>query len=422
MTKFSVLTIKHCDDLFSSRMKTTEQLANEMPELKLPRMRLTARSAYNQVLDYEMPPGNSSTRQVLELAESRGFSSHPADWIPYTRGDNQFASLYQPDVDWLSENGQTPYWEGNSLTRHSWDKFKPTSRRKAFRNLLNRDRAAVYDVMLNWNCHLPAATRLELLNEVDAGGMFYGNYPWQVTILKHYLLDKSKKVRELAATKLKRMAGLETAEDHAAELVKYFKVKDGTATSLLSPKDCITLMRNFYSTTYDVFASALGLHPHELARISTIDCLTKLMPLIASTPDVETRSIVATRLLDSNLQMDFIAPRVFKDLPLALWERGLRLTFHSNYIFAFVDFLGTEIGKMQTSLVCETKCYKQLTLTVINEVKDQKLPINKSWDPLRILGLAVNKESANDILNKAIDLGMNPNNPRLAMLRLNLAL
>jgi Family of unknown function (DUF5691) len=423
VTTDSVLTIKHKDGLSSKRMRTDEQLAAQIPDLALPRMGAKARAVFRDILGYEMPPGNGSTRNILSLAEARGFAAHPADWIPFTDGDGQFASLYQPEVDWLSENGYTPYWKGNSLTRDSWNNFKPTGRRWAFNNLQRNDRPAVYDIMLNWSSNLPAAIRLELLREVGAGGSFYGNYPWQVPVLKHFLTDKSEKVRALAEEKLKRMDGLETEEDHAAELVKHIKVENGIATYLRPPDNSVPWTQYFFSTRFDVLANALALHPHDLARMWSLEYLNStFMSFIVLTGDVETRSIVASRLLEANVGADNISMGIFRGLPRILWERGLRLTFQSNYIFSFVDFLGPEIGTLNVPLMRETRSYQLVAPSVTAEIKDRKLPVNKSWDPLRILGFGLNKEAAAEVLKEALALGMAENNPRLTMLKFNLAL
>lgn len=43
-------------------------------------------------------------------------------------------------------------------------------------------------------------------------------------------------------------------------------------------------------------------------------------------------------------------------------------------------------------------------------------------DPLRAVALVIDKRAASEALNEAIVLGMKPSNPRLTMLKLNMAL
>jgi len=82
-------------DYFAARsiMKVTEQIADEMPQLDLPRMTPEARNAFQAVLAHELLAGNGSVRDLLEFAKARGICAHPCDWVPSSESDNQFPDL-----------------------------------------------------------------------------------------------------------------------------------------------------------------------------------------------------------------------------------------------------------------------------------------------------------------------------------------
>lgn len=57
-----------------------------------------------------------------------------------------------------------------------------------------------------------------------------------------------------------------------------------------------------------------------------------------------------------------------------------------------------------------------------HQLKNKIKPVNNQYDPLRALALSVGKEAAQEAFDLALAAGMKPDNPRLTMLRFNLAL
>lgn len=66
--------------------------------------------------------------------------------------------------------------------------------------------------------------------------------------------------------------------------------------------------------------------------------------------------------------------------------------------------------------------YDCLEQTIREELATGKLPVNTSHDPVRVLGLLLDKNAAREALGQAIAIGMAEDNPRLNMLKLNLQL
>ena len=399
------------------------QLQVELPALALPPMTEAARAAFLAILEYEKPPANGSLADYLALAEARGFSAHPGDWVPDFKSPGQHLPLYQPWVDWLSENGLTTFHEANTLTGQNWDHWKPQPLGKAFRSLIRDDQDAAFELLRKMGPSQPASTRLLLLMQIDAGGSFSGNYPRQVPLLKYFLGDRSKKIRDAAEEKLKNMKGLETEEAHAAELAKHIKVAGGIVTYKVAPEPHASpFWVNWSCTTFDALADALGLSSQDLARHSNLEVLgSKFMFLVTSTGDVEARSIVASRLLDT-AGPDQLPTSLFTGVARPLWERGLQAVFKSNYWHVVQEFLGSKTGTLNSSQMHELVCYGSLEASVTRELEGGGLPVNTIYDPLRAVALCVDKAAAGEALEKAQSLGMKIDNPRLTMLKFNLAL
>ncbi|CCD95466.1 conserved hypothetical protein [Bradyrhizobium sp. ORS 375] len=362
------------------------ELASHLPELGLPCMSETARTAFRAILDHETPFGNGSLRDCLALAEARGFCAHPMDWIP-APNDWQYSPLYQPWVDWLSDNGVTEFHEGNRLTKDNWDRWKPKARLAAFKRLLRQDVKAAHDLAVALGSAAPASVRLGLLSSVGTTTLPPKSIPTQQSLLKHFLTDPSAKVRAAAEAAAKALGGLESGGP----------------------------------VTFDLLARERGVSSRDLAEQSDLTELGRdFLWLVVETGDVEIRSIIASRLLDLGQPPDPIA--LFAGLPRPLWKRGLRATFKSNYWHIVGEYLGPERGTLTAPQMGDWAPYKHWTKSVIAELKTGELPINETYDPLRALGLVVDKNTAREILHKAVALGMKDSHPRLTMLKFNLTL
>jgi len=405
------------------RYQADGQLASQLPELRLPRMNEAARAAFRAVLDHEKPTGNGSLVDFLALAEARGFCAHPSDWLPAFDDDPQHPQLYQPWVDWLSENGLTPFHEGNSLTAENWDRWKPRPRLRAFARMLREDQQSCFDLLMAVGPSQPAGTRLALLGEINAGGAFYGNFPRQVPMLRYFLADRSAKIRAAAEEKLKNMNGLETEEAHADELAKHLRVGDGSVTYREPPAPHTQpYSRHFACTTFDLLAKAIGLGSHDLARQSDLAKLgSDFMLLITLTGDVETRSIVTSRMLEQ-FPPDHIPSHAFREVARPLWERGLRAQFDSEYPSSVLEFPSAKAGSLDIALIRQIKHYSRMTPSVVQERERGELPVNNMYDPLRILALVASKDAASEMLQEARTAGIAESNPRLTMLKFNIAL
>lgn len=391
-----------------------------LPDLGLPRLGPHARAAFRAVLRNEKPTGNMSLDDILRLIEARGYVVHPADWIPRPSGTNHFPPRYAIWSEWLAAWGYWPYTEVVPLTLKNARRFRRDDLRKAFRNLYQKDRAEAYDLLLQLADTAPEQTRYLLLDTVGGGGGFYGNYPSDVPILRRFSNDPSEKVRDLVRKRLRNMEGLETVEAHAEHIAWHLDVQGDRIVASKPEYAKKVLLKNFACTTVEALASQLGLSPLDMIGRWDRDLFaTDFWLLIVRCDDVAIRSAYAERRLQDGQE---VTPLLLRGVDPPLWERGLRSTFQSPYIFSPFRFLGEKMGTMDATTMQELAAYKSMKASVLQELKTGKLPVNISYDELRVLGLTVDKTAAAEVLREALALGMREDNPRLSMVKLNLAL
>jgi hypothetical protein len=105
-----------------------------------------------------------------------------------------------------------------------------------------------------------------------------------------------------------------------------------------------------------------------------------------------------------------------------LWERGLEAYFQSTQWNSVQDYLGRERGHLNPEQMHRLSAFESIRDRLAHELKKKIKPLNNQYDPLRAVALSVGKDAAQEAYNLALAAGMKPENPRLTMLRFNLAL
>ncbi|UWQ02838.1 hypothetical protein K3X44_05825 [Aliiroseovarius crassostreae] len=390
--------------------------ALRLPDLGLPRMSPEARMAFAAALQNE----SAAIYDLLRLAAARGFTVHPRDWVPKPTDRPRYPDLYRPWAVWLAEKAYTRYSAAVPLTPENTQKFRRRARNQAFENLYRDDRAAAYDLLIRLAEIHDEDVRCDLLNEIGGRGLFNGNYPWDVPILKHFQNDPSEKVRDFVTKRLQAMAGRETVGEVANRIAQLLEVKGAQIVAAQPAYSEADLFVARYCTTVEALADAVGLTATEFARRLDFDLMkSDFWYAITTTGSVEVRTIAAERMIAAGHNGE---RGLYRDLPRSLWEQGLRATFQSPYMFAVNDFLGPDIGTIDATMMRDLGAYQAMEPSVLGELETGELPVNTSHDPLRVLGLALSRSAAEQVLKEAIDLGMAQDNPRLLMLKYNLQL
>lgn len=400
-----------------------EALAAALPGLALPCMGEAARAALRVVIPLEVPYTNQDLKDCLALAEARGFSTDPRDWVPDFKTPGRHLPLYQPWVDWLTDHGLTPIHAANTLTAENLSRWTPAALRGAFSGLAHNDRAAAADIVFQHSGALPTGHRAAILGTLFAAGSFSGSYPWQVPLIRHFLNDRAAKIRDSARDMIDRMEGLETEAAHAAVLARHLTVSSGRVSyAERSDNRFSPFFRHWASTTFAALAEALGLTPAQLAHGAELEFLDgQFQALATASDDTEVRTILVRRLLATRGGEE-IALHMFRGLDPGLRERGLQAYFKTAYLNSLQEFLGPERGHLTPAQMHEMGAFENIETWLARHLKERKLPVNRQYDPLRAVALSVGKEAAQEALEFALAAGMKPDNPRLAMLRFNLAL
>lgn len=413
-------------------LRVTEAIADQMPDLGLPRMPQTARAAFKDVLMYERPSGNASVTDVLTLAQSRGYCAHPCDWVPSAESDGQFLEIYEPWAAWLAENTYTPFYEGVRLTVENFDLWKPRPRVKAFAQLRRTDRVAADHLLMTVVAQKPVAVRRDLVKVIGANAMFNGLYPDDVPTITQFLQDRDATIRTNATQKLAEMDGLHTKADQANALAAYFDVSDTTPRSELNPtashpeiivsdafyKNSVT--RHCFSTDLDALVDALGITATDFARGFDLEHFKgDLFALSMRTTDMDARKILASRVAEAGKDCPAY---LFKGVEPEVWKKALLVNLGSNYPSTAVNFLGLNLGTLDIADVRRLSQYSNMIPSIQREIETGERQIKTLYDPLRITGLLASKEAAAEVLNEALAAGITPDNPRLTLLTYNLAL
>ncbi|MDX8524263.1 DUF5691 domain-containing protein [Mesorhizobium sp. MSK_1335] len=191
-----------------------------LPVLVLPmlpdRLRPPLRAALKQAADARRKA------QVIKLVASRGFVTHPMDWMP-AASDQTAPDVYAPWIDWQAsaEEERLPH---EKLTLQNWAQFYPAARRVALAGM-RRSEPAVARLLIEAKAPAESAdVRLSLVELVRIG---LG--PDDAPFLKSLAADRSTKIRELAGRMLAMLGqhGEGGADAPVAELAGF--IEEGKA-------------------------------------------------------------------------------------------------------------------------------------------------------------------------------------------------
>jgi hypothetical protein len=215
----------------------------------------------------------------------------------------------------------------------------------------------------------------------------------------------------------------QSQRDHANILAQHLAVENGRVSYAVRPEPhTMPFMRHWSGTTFAALAEALSLTAAQLAHGAELDLLdSSFMILATGTGDIDVRTILSRRLL-ATTGGESISLLLFRDLESGLRERALEAYFQSNYWNSVQEFLGPERGNLTPAQMHRMSAFQNIQEWLARHLKDGTKPVNLSYDPLRAVALSVGKAGAQEALDFALAAGMKPDNPRLTMLKFNLAL
>ncbi|NJC05430.1 hypothetical protein GGQ97_001223 [Sphingomonas kaistensis] len=380
----SLQTVKHRSTGFGPGIHyfADDELAARMPALALPPMPEGARPAFRAAIAFLRPTGNGCLAHLLGLAQARGYSADPRDWVPDAKLFDRFPALYQPWVDFFSEEGFTPFNVGNRLTADNWKRWKPQPRNVALSRMVAHDPAAFTSFVATVGPTLSPADRLSLLNHLGAGASHSGIFPWQVPLIRRFLDDPAAKIRERAQARLDSMGGVETEADHATILARHLTVENGRVRYAERPEPhSQPFIPHWRSTSFAALATALGLTPVQLMRGAELDLLDGSSSMLAVlTGDRDVKDILAKRELAEE-RPAALHISLFTDADPGLRRRGLEALFGSPYWNNVQELLDPDYGSLPPSDMHLMSAFAALEPSVVRERKERKLPVNTRLRP-----------------------------------------
>jgi len=403
----------------------------DLPRLALPvvsnALRPLVRRAMRQVDDDE------GRGEVLHFLAERGWTIHPADWIP-SADECHAPDVYAPWRDWAqgAASGETKDKRvTDELTAETWDVFYRSEREVAFRTLRQRDPDAARTLLEAKLAGEGADVRLRLV-EVLRHRLFEADVPFLEILAAK---DRAPKVKALAASLLARLGRAAAGED-MAELVGFFEVH----TKGLLRRECELRARplktNAQKTRRDnllaeadfsAFAQALSLAPLDLIKAWNWGIESGLDLALAgmaerSAPD-EIVAVLADHIVSHSLSVLSLAPR----LATAKRAQLAMLMLQGGGTFQNALKMGGPAGRIDDPIRLPAGIKLMTTLLAAKqaETSGEKPPSehSDSWMELRALGLIASRAGVQHVLDRLTETGLLHFGPgHLEMIRLNAAL
>ncbi|XWN30120.1 MAG: DUF5691 domain-containing protein [Devosia sp.] len=364
---------------------------------------------------------------IIELVAARGFVVSPVDWMP-TPGDDQIPAAYAPWGEWVSTVGAAG--SIHAITADNWKAWRPSERQRALLAMRKTDPDAAREILEAVVFSVPPKERLKLVT-ILATGLSDADKP---------LLSKLATGHDLAVGNarmlLSRLGSDENADtgednpDRAAELAAFFKVRRKgrqktnvvvTATPLKNDAQVRRRSELIKSFSLHALAKALTITTGEFVNGWDLgeDVLDIAEMVAASATDEDAQMFLARRLQTSKNHIGQAG--LIDRLPA---ER--RLVFAKAVIdiddMALVTtsrLLGPVPGTLPFEVIETAPPFAQLC----DILADDNAALEQFLDSgLRSLAFIVDRDAAERIITRLMDLGMMSADPRLTFLRLNAAL
>ncbi|MBX9884029.1 MAG: hypothetical protein K2X68_03555, partial [Novosphingobium sp.] len=364
-------------------------------------------------------------RALLCLLDRRGWTLHPADWMPGPNEDD-LPEVYSPWQDWSAHAGARDAAIEAEISAENWDQFGPATRRVAFAALRRRDPARAAAVLAETIASETPDRRLLLLDILTAGLTAA-----DALVLETLASDRAPRVKARAAALLARLGHGDAGSEDAAELAAFFTVKtkgwlrkslEVVPNELKTPAQRGRRAALMEALSFGAMAQALELTSDELVAAwpwgsdVTSDHMVAEM-IERSATDAVVRLAAEAMTAGNALNLHGLSP-LLPRMP-ADWRRqlGLRLLMANGAWFGQALLVAGNDGEIDG--VIATAAGKRL-LTVLTGSSEAK-PTDHAAE-LQALGLLASRDAAVQALQKLADAGLIASDPRLDMLRMNAAL
>ena len=402
----------------------TLRVLPDIPALGLPTMPEALRPLARRILAASRE--TSRKTELLDFLAARGFTVHPADWMPAI-DDEDAPDVYAPWRDWAeiaaSSNAGRQRSEGR-LSANNWDDFWPAARKVALSELRRRDPVAARAVLEAKLANENADTRLRLLSLL-AVGLSEADMPFLEGIATN---DRAPKAKALAASLPARLGRGPAAGEDIAELATFFSVKmkgllrRARVIQFENAKTPAQLQRRaalFEGADVGSLAAALALAPEELIVAWSFDldrgADAALTALVTRTGTDALVAQTAEAVLQSDASGHLVA-LAWRLAPGQRSELAEKLLHARGLDFEMAKTIAGGTARLENPLAAPAGGALLATLR-----RDDAKPSDQLAE-LFALGLIASRAAARQALERLNQAGLPQGDPRLDMLRLNAAL
>ena len=401
-----------------------------LPVLALPmlpeRLRPLLRAALKYAADTRL-----KTR-VATLVASRGFVTHPMDWMP-AASDQSGPEVYAPWVDWQAGADGEKQSRLEHLTAESWDDFYPAARRIALADLRRAAPALARTLIETKGASEPAEVRLALI-ELMRIGLGADDVPF----LKSLSADRSGKVREMAGRLLARLGehgnpASGGSEDPIAELAAFIEegksgfIRRRTTYAPVKPKSQAQQARraDLFATCYfgDLVAHFGKTEPDFIGAwqfgVDDGADLFLVRMVSVSGGDAAVASL-SDLLVAAGGKLAILVLQLMLRLDSGRKRALIRQILNDAQNLAALSLVeGSEAGWLEWGDLAKGKTLSALRSAFSG---DNDVMKRNAEQYIETMGFLANPLTAEKLLGEVVAAGLPPASPSLSLLRLNAAL
>ncbi|SFT58452.1 hypothetical protein SAMN05444141_102117 [Pseudovibrio denitrificans] len=404
------------------------QACRPLPCLSLPPLPDTYRSRFRSLWAAQKPDA-SEKAAVLQLMAARGYTVHPADWMP-----DSFMRLpvcYTLWADWAEEQERDL---DEKLTAETWEDFSQAARVQSLHAMRVRDASEARELLASKMDQLPAAQRLQLLHVLETSLSDEDQ-----EFLEHLQgNDRSGKVQQFAQDLLARL-GLRTGDQSdLEELADFHRIeRQGILKrrQVLSPNKLKNnAQRERRAALYDQINLVSFAARFELSVEQLIDSWAfgdeqadrGFCGMVARTAADKT----VLQCVDRVLAQETLSEVVLQSLlgRLSAQSRAEKLPQVMQHADSSCDVvitcLGDDLGTVQTKLVQGSPLLQSMLEQVRERVESDASTIINTMLTRKLfqLGLIVSADTAKILIEEFVEAGIMKMDNALAMLHFNATL
>ncbi len=402
-----------------------------LPVLALPTIPESVRPRLRRVLA-ALKGATSLERSLFDFVTARGFTLHPADWMPSPR-DDEAPDVYAPWLDWV--RGEAEPAPSSVLDLDTYDRWPFARRRAALLALREEDPGAARALIAAKASSEPAERRLGLvailetrLSEDDG------------EVLEALAKDRSDRVQTLARAYLARL-GRETGTDalatELAAMVDIGKVGLLRRRRRLEIKTLKTAAQNtrrrelFKLVSFTKLARALGFSGDQLleaAPVGAADGIDALVQMVATTGSRDAaRRLLDLILEDASLPLAHarpLAPRLTAQERRSLLAPIIKRD--ADLFGTSLALMGPMLGEAPLAALLASPGFAALKSAIeaarTGDEAQRAATSARADSALRRVALLITASAATELIARLRGLGFSPADPKLDALHLNAAL